>query len=89
MNGGAAKPFDAVLLIAVRTRHRDDPAVPAERDARASDPIRRASRRSRTTTKMGGRSPLNEPTFRQADALRARGSRTTALSAAGPRRHAT
>ena len=74
MSGGAAKPFDAVLLIAFGGPTAPDEIRPFLQNVTRGRPIppARLEEVAHHYEKMGGRSPLNELTFRQAEALRAR-----------------
>ena len=74
MSGGAAKPFDAVLLIAFGGPTAPDEIRPFLQNVTRGRPIppARLEEVAHHYEKMGGRSPLNELTFRQAAALRTR-----------------
>jgi protoporphyrin/coproporphyrin ferrochelatase len=74
MSGDTAKPFDAVLLIAFGGPTAPHEIRPFLQNVTRGRPIppARLEEVAHHYEKMGGRSPLNELTFRQAEALRAR-----------------
>jgi len=74
MSAAAPRPFDAVLLIAFGGPTAPDEIRPFLANVTRGRPIppSRLEEVAHHYEKMGGRSPLNELTFRQADALRAR-----------------
>lgn len=74
MTRGAAKPFDAVLLIAFGGPTAPDEIRPFLQNVTRGRPIppARLEEVAHHYEKMGGKSPLNELTLRQAEALRAR-----------------
>src|SRR5574341_1204645 len=76
-----AEPIDAILLIAFGGPEKPEDIRPFLANVTGGRPIppARLEEVAHHYEVMGGRSPLNELTFRQADALRAR------LRAGGPR----
>lgn len=74
MSGDAPKPFDAVLLIAFGGPTAPHEIRPFLQNVTRGRPIppARLEEVAHHYDKMGGRSPLNDLTFRQAEALRAR-----------------
>jgi ferrochelatase len=74
MSGAASRPFDAVLLIAFGGPTAPPEIRPFLQNVTRGRPIppARLEEVAHHYEKMGGRSPLNELTFRQADALGAR-----------------